>query len=142
MGRGIIKTSTGEPIVWQTGPPADDVLSAHAVNTGLVTAGDLTIVEDTADQWRARVRAWHGPPPLRLDPLDFWNLFTDYEQETIDLAADTPGPVRRYRRQLQLARYIEQGHPLTEAGIEALVTAGLLTTARAARVQAFLTPEV
>ena len=77
----------------------------------------------------------------RIAPLDFWTLFTEAEQDAIDLAADTPGPVRRLRRQLQLARYVEQGHPLTEAGITALVAAGLLTTRRAADVRAFRSPQ-
>ena len=77
-------------------------------------------------------------PATRLDPRDFLHLFTRAERKAIrNSAVDA---VQELREDVQAARYIEQGHPDTEAGIDALVTAGLLTAQRAAWIKSFRAP--
>lgn len=78
-------------------------------------------------------------PAQRLDPRDFWKLFTTTEQ--LAILNSTSDTIRLLHADLQTVRYVEQGHADTEAGIDALVSVGLLTAERATRVRAFLAPE-
>ena len=74
-----------------------------------------------------------------FDPGEFWRLFT--EAERLGILDSTAPAVRLLHTDLQTARYVEPGHPDTEAGLDVLVAEALLTPARATRVRAFLPPE-
>ena len=99
----------------------------------------LTQAEIDARAAEVAAEAASPVPGQQLDPRDFWHLFT--ESERLGILDSTAPAVRLLHTDLQTARYVEQGHPDTEAGLDVLVAETLLTPARAARVRAFLPPE-
>jgi hypothetical protein len=73
--------------------------------------------------------------PRRYSPLEFMDLFTDEEQLAIVRAA-TPenAPIKLWYDRMLAAEWITTSDERTAAGVNALVTAGLLTADRAAEI--------
>ena len=103
------------------------------MHSGTVTAAQIVAAAEKANASTLPV-----PVGTRLRPRDFLHLFTAAERKAMrESALDA---VQQLREEIQTAEYIERGHPDTEAGIDALVAAGLLTADRAAKIRAFENP--
>jgi hypothetical protein len=77
------------------------------------------------------------PPPTeprRYSPLEFMDLFTDDEQLAIVTAAMASAPVKLWYDRMLAAEWITTSDERTSAGVNALVTSGLLTSDRAAEI--------
>lgn len=78
-----------------------------------------------------------GPARARkLVPLDFLDLFTEAEQLSVAQAAMASALVKLWYDRTLAATYITREDPRVEAGLQALVDAGLLTEQRKAAVLA------
>jgi hypothetical protein len=104
--------------------------------------GTLEFFADTPPAIVAAVQAVYAahdpaaaaPPPRQLAPLDFMALFTEAELEAIVAATIQTAAIKLWYDRMLAARYIDLDDPLTSAGLDALVAAGLLTAARTASV--------
>jgi hypothetical protein len=76
------------------------------------------------------------PAPLPLSPLDFRARFTDAEQAAIQTAALGNAKILGVLLEQASAQFIDTTDARTIEGVNALVTAGLLTPARAAQILA------
>ena len=72
-----------------------------------------------------------GPVNTDLSPRNFMARFTTAESAAIATAAQTNASVLTFMLQVSAADYINVTDPRTIAGVNALVTAGLLTSSRA-----------
>lgn len=72
----------------------------------------------------------------RFVPLDFLDLFTESEQLSVAQAAMASALVKLWYDRTLAATYITREDPRVEAGLQALVDAGLLTEQRKAAVLA------
>jgi hypothetical protein len=78
------------------------------------------------------------PPPAppapspQFTPLDFLDLFTETEQLAVVKASMTSAPVKLWYDRTLAASFVTLADPRTEAGLNALVDAELLTSARKA----------
>ena len=73
-------------------------------------------------------------PPPRFTSLEFLDLFTEAEQLAVAAAAMTRAPVKLWYDRTLAASFVTLADPRTEAGLNALVTAELLTAARKAAI--------
>lgn len=73
-------------------------------------------------------------PPKQFTSLEFLDLFTPEEQLTIATAAMQSAPVKLWYDRTLAAMFITLADPRTEAGLNALVKAGLLTAERKAAI--------
>lgn len=72
-----------------------------------------------------------GPvAPPRFVPLEFLNLFTEAEQLAVVQASLSNAAVKLWYDRVLAATYITLDDPRVEAGLDALVGAGLLTPER------------
>jgi hypothetical protein len=97
-----------------------------------------------APGWTYDGTAFHAPAPpappapiTTMSPLEFMARFTANEQTAIATAAQANASVLLWMLKLSGATFVDLADPQTKAGIDALVTAGLLT---AERETAILTP--
>ena len=74
--------------------------------------------------------------PKRLTSLEFLDLFTESEQLAIATAAMQSAQVKLWYDRMLAAMFITLADPRTEAGLTALVTAGLLTAERKTEIVA------
>jgi hypothetical protein len=74
------------------------------------------------------------PPRTRFSPLEFMDLFTEDEQLAIVTAAMSSAPIKLWYDRMLAAEWIDTTDPRTTAGVDALVTAGLLASLRADQV--------
>lgn len=72
----------------------------------------------------------------RFVPLDFLDLFTEAEQLAVAAAAMSSAPVKLWYDRVLAATYITLDDPRVESGLDALVSAGLLSPQRKAAVMA------
>lgn len=72
----------------------------------------------------------------RLSSLDMLDLFTEAEQLAVVEATLVSAPVKLWYDRLLAAEYITYADPRTDAGLQALVEAGLLTAERNAQIAA------
>lgn len=72
----------------------------------------------------------------RFVPLEFLDLFTESEQLAVAEAAMASAPVKLWYDRVLAATYITLDDPRVESGLDALVSAGLLSTQRKAAVMA------
>lgn len=101
--------------------------------------GDRQSLDDTSVSQRPSYRfSWEngewviGPPiALEMKPLDFLDLFTEQEQIGVVTATLANPAIKLFYDRLLAATYVTIEDPRTLAGIQALVSAGLLTQARA-----------
>lgn len=70
----------------------------------------------------------------KLTCLEFLDLFTEAEQLTITTAAMQSAQVKLWYDRTLAAMFITLADPRTEAGLDALVAAGLLTAERKAEI--------
>ena len=75
-------------------------------------------------------------PPKQFTSLEFLDLFTESEQLAIAPAAMQSAQVQLWYDRTLAANFITLADPRTEAGLTALVTAGLLTAERKAEIVA------
>jgi len=80
-------------------------------------------------------------PFPRLSSLDLLDLFTEDEQLAVVQATLTSAPVKLWYDRLLAAEYVTYEDPRTEAGLAALVGAGLLTPERKDAIVAALQPQ-
>lgn len=73
-------------------------------------------------------------PPKQFASLEFLDLFTEAEQLAVATAAMQSAQVKLWYDRTLAAMFITLADPRTEAGLEALVTAGLLTAERKAAI--------
>ena len=73
-------------------------------------------------------------PPRQLTSLEFLDLFTTEEQLAVATAAMNFAQVKLWYDRTLAAMFITLADPRTEAGLEALVQAGLLTAERKAEI--------
>jgi hypothetical protein len=69
-------------------------------------------------------------PPKQFTALEFLDLFTEAEQLAVVTASMSSAPVKLWYDRTLATSYITIADPRTEAGLDALVEAGLLTAAR------------
>ncbi len=69
-------------------------------------------------------------PPPQLTSLEFLDLFTEVEQLAVATAAMQSAQVKLWYDRTLAAMFITLADPRTEAGLDALVTNGLLTAER------------
>ena len=74
------------------------------------------------------------PQPKRLTSLEFLDLFTEAEQLAVATAAMQSAQVKLWYDRTLAANFITLADPRTEAGLTALVGAGLLTAERKAAI--------
>lgn len=72
----------------------------------------------------------------RFVPLEFLDLFTEAEQLAVAAAAMSSAPVKLWYDRVLAATYITLDDPRVESGLDALVSAGLLSPQRKAAVMA------
>lgn len=75
-------------------------------------------------------------PVTQMSPLVFIGRFTAAEQAAVAAAAQTSAAMLLWLTQLSAAQYIDVTDPRTIAGINMLVTAGLLTADRVPEILA------
>lgn len=73
-------------------------------------------------------------PPRELTSLEFLDLFTEAEQLTVATAAMQSPQVKLWYDRTLAAMFITLADPRTEAGLTALVDAGMLTAERKAKI--------
>ena len=76
------------------------------------------------------------PQPKRFTSLEFLDLFTDAEQKSIAAAAMVNVDAKLWYDRTLAAMFVTLADPRTEAGLTALVGAGLLTVERKAAIVA------
>lgn len=129
---------------------ARDVEAAGLLGLPFAWSADGVTYDDrlTADQRAAieAVVAAHDPsatlepPAPRLSFLEFMDLFTEAEQLAIAGAAMTDAATKLWYDRAVGAQFIDLADPRLTAGMQATVTAGLLTSARRNRVLKGLAP--
>ena len=105
------------------------------------------IPNDPANMDRAAFAAWLAEgntpepadplppaPPKQFTSLEFLDLFTEAEQLAIVTAANASAQVKLWYDRMLAANFITLADPRTEAGLTALVQAGLLTAERKAEI--------
>lgn len=98
------------------------------------------------ETWHAAMNAARqasAPPamPVRLSFLEFIDLFTEDEQLAIAGAAMTDAPTKLWYDRAVGAQFIDLTDQRLATGLQALVDAKLLTSARRSRVLNGLAPE-
>ena len=73
-------------------------------------------------------------PPKQFTSLEFLDLFTEAEQLAIVAATNASAQVKLWYDRMLAANFITLADPRTEAGLTALVQAGLLTAERKAEI--------
>ena len=73
-------------------------------------------------------------PPPQFTSLQYLDLFTEAEQLAVATAAMQSAQVKLWYDRTLAANFITLADPRTEAGLTALVQAGLLTTERKAEI--------
>ena len=99
--------------------------------------GPPGLVPMTPEQMEAHLNPPSSPAPLKqFTSLEFLDLFTDEEQLAVATAAMQSAQVKLWYDRTLAASFITLADPRTEAGLNALVTAGLLTAERKAEIVA------
>ena len=109
-----------------TGTVINRILADPTFNPG---AG-LTLQPDTG-------QAIYAPPaavPTTIAPEDFINRFSVAEQQAIVTATQTNWQLQLWMNKLTASSSVDVTDPRTTGGIQALVSAGLLTAARGVQV--------
>lgn len=88
---------------------------------------DMTPISDAA---LAILRAPSPAPPKQFTSLEFLDLFTDAEQLAVVSAAMASAQVKLWYDRMLAASFVSLSDPRTSAGLQALVSAGLLTQVR------------
>lgn len=99
----------------------------------------VTGVEQVVEIHPDELASFAAPPPTerpRFVPLDFLDLFTEAEQLAVAAAAMSSAPVKLWYDRVLAATYITLDDPRVESGLDALVSAGLLSPQRKAAVMA------
>ena len=73
-------------------------------------------------------------PPPQFTSLQYLDLFTEAEQLAVATAAMSSPQVKLWYDRMLAASFITLADPRTEAGLNALVSAGLLTAVRKAEI--------
>jgi hypothetical protein len=100
------------------------------LNTGDITQRELTQEEVAVLQYLEPV----PPKPKQLTSLEFLDLFTEDEQLAIATAAIQIPHVKLWYDRTLAAMFITLADQRTEAGLTALVDAGMLTAERKAEI--------
>jgi hypothetical protein len=97
----------------------------------LLPAGSVPITDEEAEELRP---APPPAPPKQFTSLEFLDLFTESEQLVIVQAGMANASVKLWYDRALAAQFITLSDPRTEAGLEALVSGGLLTAERKAEI--------
>lgn len=99
----------------------------------MLPPGCVPITEAEANAIRA-ARPVPPAPPKQFTSLEFLDLFTEPEQLAVATAAMQSAQVKLWYDRTLAAMFITLADPRTEAGLAALVQAGLLTAERKAEI--------
>ena len=100
-----------------------------------LSSGKVREIELTPEEVAA-IQPAPQPERPRFVPLDFLDLFTEAEQLAVVQATLTSAAVKLWYDRVLAATYITLNDPRVESGLDALVSAGLLSTQRKAAVMA------
>lgn len=98
----------------------------------LITS-EMTPISDAA---LALLRAPPPTQPRNFTSLEFLDLFTDAEQLAVVSAAMASAQVKLWYDRVLAASFVSLSDPRTSSGLQALVSAGLLTQVRRAAIVA------
>ena len=120
---------------------ATDIPANLPANLAYVSLG-ATLPDQSRYDWDAATRAFVARAVVSapLTPYEFVTLFTDGEMAGILAAAQTSQAVNVYLERLRFAQEVLLSDPATIAGVNALATGGLITTARASEILAYVKP--
>lgn len=121
-------------MIYCTHPQTGEVF-AYETDVERRQFGPDELVPMTAEQVRAHLNPPPPPtPPKQFTSLEFLDLFTEPEQLAVATAAMNFAQVKIWYDRTLAAMFITLADPRTEAGLEALVQAGLLTAERKAEI--------
>ena len=138
-------------VIGSGGVVVDVLVTSHSIVGAFpasVTVVDVTAVTpQPAKGWAYTGAVFVSPAPVvppapTLTPLEFMALLTPAEETAIATAALQNAAVLLWLVKTSGASYVSLGDPATVAGVDAMVTAGLLTAARAAQILANQAPQV
>lgn len=86
------------------------------------------------------LRPWPCTAAPRFTSLEFLNLFTEAEQIAVATAAMQSPTVKLWYDKMLAASYITLDDPRTEAGLDGLVSATLISAPRKAEIVATMAP--
>lgn len=98
-----------------------------------VITGEEVLREMTPEEIAA-IPAPVAPQPKHFTSLEFLDLFTETEQLSVATAAMQSAQVKLWYDRTLAASFVTLADPRTEAGLDALVSAQLLTAARKAEI--------
>lgn len=103
--------------------PADHANTDYAAYLKWVEEGNTADPADPADPLPPQ-------PAKQFTSLEFLDLFTEEEHLAIVVASSQSAPVKLWYDRMLAASFITLDDPRTEVGLEALVSASLLTAER------------
>lgn len=115
----LYKQSNGMVWAFEADGSQDDLITADMVP---MTAAE--VATHTAP------RPLPPPAPKQFTSLEFLDLFTDEEQLAVASAAMSTAQVKLWYDRMLAASFVSLSDPRTSAGLQALVSAGLLTQVR------------
>lgn len=115
----LYKTPSGQVHAFEADGSQDDFIAPD-------------MVAMTAEEIAAHLAPRPAPPapPKQFTSLEFLDLFTDEEQLAVASAAMSTAQVKLWYDRMLAASFVSLSDPRTSAGLQALVSAGLLTQVR------------
>ncbi len=113
-----------------TTQPAGTALARVMANPGWNPGANMVLVPDTG-QNLYRVPA---PAPTNISSYDFMLRFTPFEQQAIQTAAQSNWQIQLWMTMIASKHRLNVADPKITGGMQALVSAGLLTAARSAQI--------
>lgn len=114
----------------------DGQVFAYATEQERETFGAADLIRMTDDEVLAHLEPAGAAQMPRFAPLEFLDLFPEAVQLSVVQATQTNASVKLWYDRVLAATYITLDDPRVEAGLDALVSAGLLADADRAAVLA------
>jgi hypothetical protein len=113
-----------------TTQPAGTALNRIIADPTFNPGPGLALIPDTGQS----IYAPPPPAPTIIAPLDFMSRLTPAEQTAIATAGQSNAQILLFLLKLSGATQVDVTDPLTVAGVNAMVSAGLLTAPRGAQI--------